>query len=224
MNKFSCPKCKNDIIRLVFGAVECKGKDFEFDSNNILTEKTIKFILGKSHPIIEIFCEGCGHSLSLENNPDVDDVYKLDEFDDWIEENKFEEIKDNIREIKKYYNFFLSLYKKENSLTIRDGMILLFFTEMKMFLKRIVDKTFFSEELKYQNRLADNLEDMFLVTDETQLNEKQINCIFDVVNNFIENFWDLDKEKNADILGDILNNGLTWLPITNKAQNIIKKG
>jgi len=95
---------------------------------------------------------------------------------------------------------------------------------MKTFFEQVVNDTFFLENLKYQNRLADNLENMFLVTDETQLNGKQINCIFNVINDFIENFWDLDREKNAKILDKILSNGLTWLPVTDKAQKIIKKG
>ncbi|MFA5759549.1 MAG: hypothetical protein WC942_09375 [Clostridia bacterium] len=224
MNKFSCPKCKNDIIRLVFGAVECKGKDFEFDSNNILTEKTIKFILGKSHPIIEIFCEGCGHSLSLENNSDVDDVYKLDEFDDWVEEKKNKKLKQSLEDAKQYFDFFKNLYNIDKYSKIRKDLIPFYFKEITICLKKIVDETFFSENLKYQHRLADNLQDMFSVIDTTKLDETKIKFIFDVLENFVEVFWELDREKNAKILDKILSNGLTWLPVTDKAQKIIKKG
>ena len=74
---------------------------------------------------------------------------------------------------------------------------------------------------EYEARLAASLRDICRIHEPSELSDKQIKCFTGSLQALIEGWGALNREKLKWIRGRLLEVGLTWLPVTEKAQKVI---
>jgi hypothetical protein len=70
---------------------------------------------------------------------------------------------------------------------------------------------------KYEARLAASLRDICRVHEPREMSDQQIICFHDCLNALIEGWGKLNRERVRWIRGRLMEVGLTWLPVTDKA-------
>lgn len=70
---------------------------------------------------------------------------------------------------------------------------------------------------KYEARLTASLRDICRVHEPSELSEEQIKCFGHCVTALVEGWGNLNREKVGWIRSRLLDVGLTWLPVTDKA-------
>lgn len=74
---------------------------------------------------------------------------------------------------------------------------------------------------EYEARLAASLRDICRIHEPSELSNEQIECFTGSLQALTEGWGELTKEKVKWIRGRLLEVGLTWLPVTQKAQMVI---
>lgn len=74
---------------------------------------------------------------------------------------------------------------------------------------------------EYEARLAASLRDICRIHEPSELSDKQIKCFTGSLQALTEGWGELNREKVKWIRGRLLEVGLTWLPVTEKAQKVI---
>jgi len=74
---------------------------------------------------------------------------------------------------------------------------------------------------EYEARLAASLRDICRIHEPSDLSDEQITCFTGSLQALTEGWGELNREKVKWIRGRLLEVGLTWLPVTEKAQKII---
>lgn len=74
---------------------------------------------------------------------------------------------------------------------------------------------------EYEARLAASLRDICRIHEPAELSDEQIKCFTGSLQALAEGWGELNREKVKWIRGRLLEVGLTWLPVTEKAQKVI---
>ena len=74
---------------------------------------------------------------------------------------------------------------------------------------------------EYEARLAASLRDICRIHEPSELSNEQIKCFTGSLQALTEGWGELNREKVKWIRGRLLEVGLTWLPVTEKAQKVI---
>ena len=74
---------------------------------------------------------------------------------------------------------------------------------------------------EYEARLTASLRDICRVHEPSELSDEQVKCFTGSLQALIEGWGALNREKVKWIRGRLLEVGLTWLPVTEKAQKVI---
>ncbi|OHB73753.1 MAG: hypothetical protein A2Z25_00720 [Planctomycetes bacterium RBG_16_55_9] len=74
---------------------------------------------------------------------------------------------------------------------------------------------------EYEARLAASLRDICKIHEPSELSERQIERFAASLQALIEGWGELNREKVKWVRGKLLEVGLTWLPVTEKALNVI---
>jgi len=74
---------------------------------------------------------------------------------------------------------------------------------------------------EYEARLAASLRDICRIHEPSELSNEQIKCFTGSLQALTEGWGELNREKVKWIRGRLLEAGLTWLPVTEKAQKVI---
>ena len=96
------------------------------------------------------------------------------------------------------------------------SQILYHIMEMETLLGRVEEKARVTNR-KYEARLAASLRDICRVHEPTEISEEQIKHFSACIRALIEGWGKLNREKVRWIRNRLLEVGLTWLPITDKA-------
>jgi len=94
--------------------------------------------------------------------------------------------------------------------------ILYHIMEMETLLGRVEEKARVTNR-RYEARLSASLRDICRVHEPSKISAEQIKCFKDCVAALIEGWGELNREKVRWIRNRLLEVGLTWLPITDKA-------
>jgi len=84
-----------------------------------------------------------------------------------------------------------------------------------------VEKKARATNREYEARLAASLRDICRIHEPSELSDEQIKCFTGSIQALIEGWGALNREKVKWIRGRLLEVGLTWLPVTEKAQKVI---
>jgi hypothetical protein len=109
----------------------------------------------------------------------------------------------------------------ENARELQDSVgdasrTLYFIMEMETLLGRIEEKGRMTGR-KYEARLAASLRDMCRVHDPSKLSQEQAQCLKGCVTALVEGWGKITREKLNYVRTQLLEKGLTWLPVTDKA-------
>lgn len=102
-----------------------------------------------------------------------------------------------------------------------DGALILYhIMEIETLLGKIERKAR-ATNLEYETRLAASLRDICRIHEPAGLSDEQIKCFTGSLQALTEGWGELNREKVKWIRGRLLEVGLTWLPVTEKAQKVI---
>lgn len=102
-----------------------------------------------------------------------------------------------------------------------DGALILYhIMEIETLLGKIERKAR-ATNLEYEARLAASLRDICRIHEPAELSDEQIKCFTGSLQALTEGWGGLNREKVKWIRGRLLEVGLTWLPVTEKAQKVI---
>ena len=120
----------------------------------------------------------------------------------WYASEDFAKIIENIRNL-------------ENAVGDK-SQILYHIMELETLLGR-VERKGIAANRKYEARLTASLRDICRVHEPSELSEEQIKCFKHCVTALVEGWGNLNREKVGWIRSRLLDVGLTWLPVTDKA-------
>ena len=98
--------------------------------------------------------------------------------------------------------------------------ILYHIMEIETILEKIESKARATNR-EYEERLSASLRDICKIHEPSELSKPQIKCFTASLQALIEGWGQLNREKVKWIRGRLLEIGLTWLPVTEKAQKVI---
>ncbi len=98
--------------------------------------------------------------------------------------------------------------------------ILYHIMEIETILEKIESKARATNR-EYEARLSASLRDICKIHEPSELSKPQIKCFTASLQALIEGWGQLNREKVKWIRGRLLEIGLTWLPVTEKAQKVI---
>jgi len=99
-------------------------------------------------------------------------------------------------------------------------LILYHIMEIETLLGKVERKARATER-EYEARLAASLRDICRIHEPSELSDEQIKCFTGSLQALTEGWGGLNREKVKWIRGRLLEVGLTWLPVTEKAQKVI---
>jgi hypothetical protein len=106
---------------------------------------------------------------------------------------------------------------------VGDASQVLFHTlELETLLERAEQKARNADQ-KYEGRLAATLRDICRVHDPGQFTEEQASCLKGSITALVEGWGRLTREKLKYVRTHLLDVGLTWLPVTDKALSDLKE-
>lgn len=100
------------------------------------------------------------------------------------------------------------------------SLILYHILEIEALLGKVERKARAADR-EYEARLAASLRDICKIHEPSELSDRQIKCFASSLQALIEGWGELNREKLKWIRGRLLEVGLTWLPVTRKAQLVI---
>lgn len=98
--------------------------------------------------------------------------------------------------------------------------ILYHIMEIETILEKIESKARATNR-EYEARLSASLRDICRIHEPSELSNEQIKCFVGSLHALTEGWGELNAEKVKWIRGRLLEVGLTWLPVTEKAQKVI---
>ncbi|MBC8179757.1 hypothetical protein H8E88_01420 [candidate division KSB1 bacterium] len=101
-----------------------------------------------------------------------------------------------------------------------EALILYHIMEIETLLGKIERKARATNR-EYEARLAASLRDICRIHEPSELSNEQIKCFIGSLKALTEGWGELNREKVKWIRGRLLEVGLTWLPVTEKAQKVI---
>lgn len=101
-----------------------------------------------------------------------------------------------------------------------EALILYHIMEIETLLGKIERKARATNR-EYEARLAASLRDICRIHEPSELSNEQIKCFIGSLQALTEGWGELNREKVKWIRGRLLEVGLTWLPVTEKAQKVI---
>jgi len=117
--------------------------------------------------------------------------------------------------IKEFKKIVENIQGLENA--VNDKPQLLFhIMEIETFLGQVEEKARLTDR-KYEARLAASLRDICRVHEPSDISEEQIKCFNNCITALIKGWGKLNREKVKWIRTRLLEVGLTWLPVTDKA-------
>jgi len=145
-------------------------------------------------------------------------------------DNEF--FKEHIRSERKEHEYpvfldedFGKILENLKSLEIASGdksQILYYVMEIEALLGKLEEKGGATNH-KYESRLAATLRDICRIHEPVDLSGKQIECFSGAVKSLINGWGKLDRKKTNWVYERLLEMGLTWLPVTEKAEKDIEK-
>jgi len=100
------------------------------------------------------------------------------------------------------------------------GLLLYHVMEIESLLGKVERKARATNR-EYGARLASSLRDICKIHEPSELSDEQIKCFAASLQALIEGWGALNRDKVKWIRGRLLEVGLTWLPVTEKAQKVI---
>lgn len=151
------------------------------------------------------------HKLKLEK---LENCATLSQAESYDEEKQWPEFK--IEEFDKIVKNIKGLEEAGEDEPIK----LYHFMELESLLGKVERKARLTN-LKYEARLAATLRDICKIHEPSELLDEQIKCLTGSIHALIEGWGELNREKVKWVRSRILEVGLTWLPVTEKAQKVI---
>lgn len=94
--------------------------------------------------------------------------------------------------------------------------MLYYIAEMEALLERIESRARTTKR-KYEARLAASLRDICRVHNPSEFSQEQVDCLKGCVTALAEGWGKMTREKLNFVRARLLDRGLTWLPVTDKA-------
>ena len=100
------------------------------------------------------------------------------------------------------------------------SLVLYHIMEIETLLGRVERKARATDR-EYEARLAASLRDICRIHEPAELSNEQIECLAGSLQALVEGWGALNRKKVKWIRGRLLEVGLTWLPVTEKAKSVI---